>query len=333
MEYTDKIYVAGHTGMVGSAILRLLKGRGYKNIVVRPHGGLDLTRQGEVEDFFQEEKPDYVFVAAAKVGGIRANSSYPVEFALDNMYIACNVLKAAHESRVKKLLYLGSACCYPNTASIPVKEGDLLNGSPEKTNEAYALAKNFGVSLCGYYRKEYGDDFIAAVPVNCYGENDCMDPLNSHVIPSLMQKYHRAKMEKLPGVELWGSGKPLREFIYVDDLADACLFLMEHYFGEGHINVGTGMELSILQLAGLISEVVGYTGKILCDPSKPDGKSSNALDSSRLFGLGWKPGYTMQRGLEKMYQWYLGCHMEGGEGGNSCLKTMEGAGDGKQDNY
>lgn len=305
MEKNEKIYVAGHMGMVGSAIVRQLKQEGYTNLIVRNHSELDLTRQNEVELFFKQENPEYVFVAAAKVGGIKANSSYPVEFGLENMYIACNVLKAAHECGVKKLLYLGSACCYPNQVSFPIKEESLLAGNPEKTNEAYALAKNFGVRLCKYYRQEYGDDFIAVTPANCYGENDCLDPLNSHVIPSLLQKYDKAKQEGIQCIEMWGTGSPLREFIYVDDLADACLFLMNNYSGEDHINVGTGTEISILDLAKYISEIVGFQGEIVCDTTKPDGKMRNRIDSSKLFDMGWKPKYTMKMGLKKMYDWYL----------------------------
>lgn len=306
MERNSKIYVAGHTGMVGSAILRLLMKQGYTNVITRTHAMLDLTRQAEVEKFFEEERPEYVFVAAARVGGIHANNTFPVEFALDNMYIACNILKAAHEFGVKKLLYLGSACCYPNTARIPIQEAELLAGKPEETNEAYALAKNFGVSLCKYYRKQYGMDFIAAIPANSFGVNDCLDPLNSHVIPSLIRKYHEAKLDKLPQIELWGSGSPKREFIYVDDLADACMFLMESYSGDGHINIGSGTEISILELAELVGKVVGYSGKICRDLTKPDGKMRNALDSSKIFGLGWRPQYSIQEGLEMTYQWYLG---------------------------
>lgn len=305
MNLDSKIYVAGHTGMVGSAILRMLEKQGYTNIITKTHSELDLTRQDEVERYFEKEKPEYVFVAAARVGGIRANNTYPVEFALDNMYIAANILKAASDFGTKKLLYLGSACCYPNSVQIPIKEADLLAGKPEKTNEAYALAKNFGVSLCGYYRREYGKDFIAAVPVNSYGINDCLDPLNSHVIPSLIRKYHDAKESGIEKIEMWGSGSPKREFIYVDDLADACIFLMNHYSEEEHINVGSGEETSILELATKISQVVGFAGEICCDLTKPDGKMRNALDSSKLFSLGWKPKYSIQEGLELTYQWYL----------------------------
>lgn len=305
MEKNAKIYVTGHTGMVGSAIVRQLKANGYTNIITKTHSQLDLTRQAEVEKFFSEEKPEYVFVAAAKVGGIKANSTYPVEFATENAYIGLNIITAAHNNSVKKLLYLSSACCYPNNAQMPVKECDLFCGAPEITNQAYALSKNLCLRLCSYYKKEYGDDFTAVMPANCYGEGDSFDPQNSHVIPSLIMKYHNAKLNQTPQIELWGSGKPLREFIYVDDLADACIFVINNYSGEEHINIGTGEEISILELAQLVSKTVGYEGKIVCDTSKPDGKMRNFIDSSKLAELGWKPKYTIQSGLTKIYNFYL----------------------------
>lgn len=304
MNRNAKIYVAGHTGMVGSAILRELKKQGYANLIFKAHGELDLTDKTAAEVFFTTEKPEYVFVAAAKVGGIKANSTYPVEFGLTNMYIAANVLQAAHNAGTKKLLYLGSACCYPNNAEMPVKESSLLEGSPELTNEAYALAKNFGVRLCDYFRKEYGDDFIAVTPANCYGEGDSFDPQNSHVIPALIQKYYQAKLNGTDKIELWGSGKAMREFIYVDDLASACVFLMDNYSDYGHVNIGTGTEISIYDLAKLISRVVGYEGEIVADTSKPDGKMRNFIDSSKLLGLGWTPQYTMETGIRKLFEWY-----------------------------
>lgn len=305
MEKNAKIYVAGHTGMVGSAIVRQLKADGYTNIICKSHSELDLTRQADVESFFAEEKPEYVFVAAAKVGGIKANSTYPVEFATENAYIGLNIITAAHSSHVKKLLYLSSACCYPNSAEMPIKESDLFCGAPEKTNEAYALAKNLCLRLCSYYKHEYNDDFIAVMPSNCYGEGDSFDPQNSHVIPSLIMKYHNAKLNNIEQIELWGSGKPLREFIYVDDLADACVFVMNNYSGEEHINIGTGEEISILELAQTVSETVGYEGKIVCDTSKPDGKMRNFIDSSRLFESGWRAEYTIKKGIGKIVEWYL----------------------------
>lgn len=305
MENNAKIYVAGHTGMVGSAIVRQLESAGYTNIICRSHAELDLTRQADVEEFFAEEKPEYVFVAAAKVGGIRANSTYPVEFAIENAYIGLNVITAAHNNGVKKLVYLGSACCYPNSAEMPIKETDIFCGAPEKTNEGYALTKNLCLRLCSYYKREYNDDFVAVMPSNCYGEGDSFDPQNSHVIPSLIMKYHNAKLNGTEQIEVWGSGKPLREFIYVDDLAEACIFVMENYSGEEHINIGSGEEISILELARLVSKTVGYEGKIVCDASKPDGKMRNFIDSSKLAALGWKPKYSICQGVEKLYRWYL----------------------------
>ncbi len=305
MEKNAKIYVAGHTGMVGSAIVRELKRQGYENILTRAHKELDLCRQDEAEEFFAAEKPEYVFAAAAKVGGIRANSTYPVEFAVENAYIGLNIITAAHNSGVKKLLYLSSACCYPNSAEMPIKESDLLCGSPEKTNEAYAMAKNLCLRLCEYYKREYNDDFLAVTPANCYGEGDSFDPQNSHVIPSLIMKYHNAKRNGTEQIEVWGSGKPLREFIYVDDLANACVFVMNNCTGEEHINIGTGEEISILELARLVSKTVGYEGRIVCDETKPDGKMRNLIDSSKLAGLGWKPRFGIEDGIKKIYDYYL----------------------------
>ncbi len=305
MEKQAKIYVAGHTGMVGSAILRRLKADGYANIIVRDHLALDLTNKEETEKFFEEERPEYVFMAAAKVGGIGANAAAPVEFAVENMYMGLNVITAAHHYGVRKLQYLSSACCYPNTAKIPVKESDLFCGAPEKTNEAYALAKNYCLRLCAYYRREYGDDFTAVMPANCYGEGDCFDPVNAHVIPSLILKYQNAKKNHADTVELWGTGKARREFIYVDDLADACVFLMNHYSGEEHMNIGTGEEISILELAELVGRIAGFHGRIVCDESRPDGKERNLLDSSKLAKMGWRAAYTIDQGIERMYHWYL----------------------------
>ena len=305
MELNSKIYVAGHTGMVGSAIVRELKRLGYTNIIGRTHEELDLTRQADTEAFFAQEKPEYVFVAAALVGGIGANSAHPVEFGLVNMQIACNVLKSAYENGVKKLLYLGSACVYPNDCEFPIKEENLLSGRLESTNEAYALAKNFGIRLCEYYQKEYGADFVGVMPANCYGENDSFDPKNSHVIPALIRKYHEAKINGVKSIELWGTGKAKREFIYVDDLADACVFVMNNYCGDSFLNVGTGEEISIMELTQLISRITGYSGEIVCDITKPDGKLRNVIDSSRLRMLGWKPVYNMESGIKKLYDIYL----------------------------
>lgn len=305
MERDAKIYVAGHTGMVGSAIVRRLRAAGYTNIIVKTHSELDLTRQANVESFFSLEKPDYVFLAAARVGGIKANSTYPVEFATQNAYIGLNIITSAHNSNVKKLLYLSSACCYPNSAKMPIAESDLLCGAPERTNEAYAMAKNLCLRLCSYYKSEYNDDFIAVTPSNCYGEGDSFDPQNSHVIPSLIMKYHNAKVSGAEQIELWGSGKPLREFIYVDDLADACIYAINNYSGEEHINIGTGQETSILELAQTVSDAVGYKGKIICDTSKPDGKARSFIKSSKILAMGWRPSISLQEGIKKEYLYYL----------------------------
>lgn len=305
MEKNAKIYIAGHNGMVGSALVRQLKNTGYTNIICKSHNELDLTRQSDVEEFFASEKPEYVLISAAKVGGIRANSAYPVEFATQNAYIGLNVITSAHHNGVKKLLYLSSACCYPNSAPMPVNETDLFCGAPEKTNEAYAMAKNLCLRLCEYYKSEYNDDFIAVMPANCYGEGDCFDPLHSHVIPSLIMKYHEAKQNGMKQVEIWGTGKVLREFIYVDDLADACIYAMENYSEQGHLNIGTGEEISILDLAKLIGSTVGYEGRIVFDTTKPDGKMRNLIDSSKLLDLGWKPKYSIENGIRRVYDYFL----------------------------
>lgn len=305
MEKNNKIYVAGHTGLVGSAIVRRLKDAGFHNLILRTHEELDLTRQADTEAFFEAERPEYVFVAAGLVGGIKANSESPADFFSVNMYIANNVIWAAHKVGVKKLLYLGSACMYPKECEQPMKEEALLTGLPEITNEGYALAKVGGCRLCSYMRKQYGDNFISTIPANAYGLNDCFDPEKSHVIPALLMKYHRAKQEGQPEVVLWGTGAALREFIYTDDLADGCLFLMEHYEGETPINMGTGSEISILELSKTIKSIVGYEGDIVCDPTKPDGMMRRMVDSTKLLDLGWKPGVGMHTGLERVYQWYL----------------------------
>lgn len=305
MRPEDKIYVAGHQGLVGSSIVRRLEQAGFHNLILRTHKELDLASQTETEAFFQQERPDYVFVAAGLVGGIKANSESPADFFRVNMAIAENVLWSAHSSGVKKLLYLGSACMYPKECVQPMREEELLTGLPEYTNEGYALAKLCGSRLCSYLRRQYGDDFICAIPANTYGPGDSFDPAHSHVIPALLLKYHHAKLRGLSSVELWGTGKALREFIYVDDLADGCLFLMEHYTGEMPINMGTGSEVSILELSQMIREIVGYTGEIVCDPTKPDGMLRRMVDSSRLAAMGWRAETSLPDGLRKIYQWYL----------------------------
>lgn len=305
MEKNSKIYVAGHTGMVGSAIVRRLHSAGFNNLVFREHQELDLTDQKAVRNFFLQEKPEYVFAAAGLVGGIRANSEAPADFFSVNMSIANNILCSAHESGVKKLLYLGSACQYPKGSPQPMNENLLLTGLPEVTNEGYALAKICGCRLCSYMKKQYGANFISAIPANAYGLNDCFNPEKSHVIPALIMKYHRAKKEGRAEVELWGSGRALREFIFTEDLADGCLFLMENYDGIDPINMGTGAEISMLELSRLIGNVVGYEGRIVCDTAKPDGMMRRIVDSSRINKLGWRASTAMEDGLRQVYEWYL----------------------------
>lgn len=305
MERNAKIYVAGHTGMVGSAIVRKLRKEGFSNLLLRLHSELDLTDQKSVDAFFESERPEYVFDAAAKVGGIKANSESPANFFYDNMQIENNLLWAAHHNKVKKLLFLGSACMYPRECPQPMKEEMILTGLPEYTNEGYALAKICGSRLCAYLRRQYGDDFISAVPANAYGPGDSFDPVHSHVIPALIMKYHEAKVRGLDSVSLWGTGKARREFIHVDDLADACLFLMENYSDELPINVGTGEEVSVMELSHLIGEVVGFTGRIECDTSKPDGMPRRMVDSTRLLELGWSAKTSLRAGIDRMYRDYL----------------------------
>lgn len=305
MEKNARIYVAGHTGLVGSAIVRKLRGEGYNNLVLRTHAELDLTDQQAVKAFYRETNPEYVLDAAALVGGIRANNAAPADFFYVNMQIENNLIWGAHEAGVKKLLFLGSACMYPKECEQPMREEEVLTGLPEYTNEGYALAKACGSRLCGYLRRQYGDDFISAIPANTYGPGDSFDPEHSHVIPALILKYHQAKQEGWDHVELWGTGKAKREFIHVDDIADACLFLMEHYSSEEPINVGTGEEVTILELSQQIREIVGYEGKIVCDPTKPDGMMRRMVDSRRLLDLGWKSKISLNQGLNQMYQLFL----------------------------
>lgn len=305
MKQENKIYVAGHTGLVGSAIVRQLRAKGYGNLLLRTHEELDLTDQAATENFFQTERPAYVFVAAGLVGGIKANSEAPADFFAVNMAIAQNVILSAYRSEVKKLLYLGSACMYPSQCSQPMPEEALLTGLPETTNEGYALAKISGCRLCSYMKRQYGVNFISAIPANAYGLNDCFDPEKSHVIPALIMKYHNAKMKGLPSVDLWGTGTALREFIYTDDLADGCLFLMEHYDGAEPLNMGTGHEISIFELAQTVKSVVGYEGEIVCDPSKPDGMMRRMVDSQKINRLGWHAKTGLREGLSEVYREYL----------------------------
>ena len=305
MNKDSKIYVAGHRGLVGSAIVRNLEERGYTNIIYRTHKELDLTRQIEVEKFFEEERPEYVFLAAAKVGGIHANNTRPAEFIYDNLMIESNIIHSSYKYGVKKLLFLGSSCIYPKFANQPIKEEYLLTGELEPTNEAYAIAKITGIELCKFYRRQYGCDFISAMPTNLYGINDNFDLETSHVLPALIRKFHEAKINNQEEVVMWGTGKPLREFMYVDDLADALVHLMLNYSDEIHVNMGTGKDLSMGELAQIVKEVVEYEGKIVNDLTKPDGTPRKLLDVSRLEATGWKYKTELREGIEKVYKWYL----------------------------
>lgn len=302
MDKNSKIYVAGHHGMVGSAIVRRLQGQGYQNLVLRTSKELDLRRQDEVERFFVEEKPDYVFLAAAKVGGIMANQSYPADFMYDNMIMEMNVIHSAYENRVKKLMFLGSSCIYPRLAPQPMPESCLLTSSLEQTNEAYALAKISGLKYCEYLNRQCGTDYISVMPTNLYGPNDNYHPEHSHVLPALIRRFHEAREEGKEEVVIWGSGKPLREFLYVDDLADACVYLMNAYSGNEAVNLGTGKEVTIAQLAKLVKDVVGYKGKITYDPSKPDGTPRKLLDVSKLTALGWTYQTELEEGIRLAYE-------------------------------
>lgn len=305
MKYDSKIYVAGHRGLVGSAIVRNLEDRGFKNIIFRTHKELDLTNQDEVREFFRAERPEYVFLAAAKVGGINANNKYPADFIYENLMIQNNVIKSAHDFNVKKLLFLGSTCIYPKMAEQPIKEEYLLTGALEETNEAYAVAKIAGLEMCKFFKRQYGDNFISCMPTNLYGPNDNYDLNNSHVLPALIRKFHEAKINNYDSVEIWGTGKPLREFLYVDDMADACVYLMENYDGEQHVNIGTGEEVSIKKLAEIIKEVVGFSGQIRFNTSMPDGTPRKLTNIDKLNQLGWRYKVSLKDGIEKSYKDYL----------------------------
>jgi GDP-L-fucose synthase len=305
MKKDAKIYIAGHNGMVGAAIVRNLKAKGYTNVIGRSHSELDLTDQKAVNGFFETEKPEYVFLAAAKVGGIHANNTYPADFIMINLQIQCNVISSAYKAGVKKLMFLGSSCIYPKLCPQPIKEEYLLTGSLEPTNEAYALAKISGLKMCQFYNKQYGTDYISVMPTNLYGPFDNFDLNNSHVLPALLRKFHEAKINNAPEVEVWGTGKALREFLHVDDMADACAYLMETYSGDDFVNVGTGKDVSIGELAETIGKVVGYKGKIVFDPSKPDGTPRKLLDVSRLEALGWKYRIELEDGVRTTYDWFL----------------------------
>ena len=299
-----RIFVAGHRGLVGSAIRRRLEAAGCGNIILRSHRELDLTRQAEVEAFFASEKPEYVFLAAAKVGGIWANSSYPAEFIYRNITIQTNIIHAAYLSGVKKLLFLGSSCIYPRDCPQPMKEEYLLSGYLESTNEPYAVAKIAGIKMCQSYNRQYGSRYISVMPTNLYGPEDNFDLETSHVLPALIRKFHEAKERGLTEVVIWGTGTPRREFLHVDDLAGACVFLMEHYDGSEIVNIGVGEDQTIRELAEMIAEVVGFDGKLQFDPTKPDGTPVKLLDVGRLNRLGWKARIPLRNGLAETYEWY-----------------------------
>lgn len=308
MQATDKIYVAGHRGMVGSAIVRRLQKEGFTNLLTRTSAELDLKNQAAVQDFFAAERPDHVFLAAAKVGGIMANNTYRGEFLYDNLMIQNNTIDAAYRSGVKKLMFLGSSCIYPKLAPQPLKEEYLLTGLLEETNEPYAIAKIAGIKLCDAYRSQYGCNFISVMPTNLYGPNDNYDLNNSHVLPALIRKFHEAKKSSAPTVTIWGSGKPKREFLHADDLADACFYLMQNYNEPGLVNIGTGEDLGIGELALLVKETVGYTGEIVHDRSKPDGTPRKLMDVSKLHSFGWKHQIPLKDGLRRVYEEYKNQH-------------------------
>nr|WP_292391021.1 GDP-L-fucose synthase [Methanosarcina sp. UBA5] len=307
MDKKSKIYLAGHRGLVGSALKRRLESKGYSNLIFRTHRELDLTKQQAVNEFFEREKPEYVFLAAAKVGGILANNTYPAEFIYENLMIEANIIHASYRYGVKKLLFLGSSCIYPKLAPQPLKEEYLLTGSLEETNEAYAIAKIAGIRLCKHYNQQYGTNFISVMPTNLYGPNDNFDLETSHVMPALIRKFHEAKVKNEPEVVIWGTGKPLREFMHVDDMADACVYLMENFniddIGE-FVNIGVGKDITIGELSELIKEIVGFEGEIKKDLSKPDGTPQKLLDITKLSSLGWKAKISLKDGIEQTYEWY-----------------------------
>ncbi len=308
-----KIYIAGHNGLVGAAIKEKLDVKGYENLIFKSHGQLDLTRQQESEAFFKEQRPEYVFLCAAKVGGILANDTYKADFIYENIMIAANVIHACYKYGVKKLLNLGSSCIYPKFAPQPLKEAYLLSGGLEPTNEPYAIAKIAAIKLCRYYNEQYGTNFISVMPTNLYGPNDNFDLESSHVLPALIRKFHEAKVNGNPFVQLWGTGSPKREFLYVEELADACVFVMQSYDAKDtgeFVNIGTGEDISIKELANLVSEITGYTGLIKWDSTMPDGTPRKLLDVSKINAMGWKARTGLKAGIEKTYQWYLNRELE-----------------------
>ena len=308
MQQHQKIYVAGHRGMVGSALVRKLQALGYTNIVTRSSAELDLRNQAAVQTFFKEEQPAFVFMAAAKVGGIHANNTFRADFIYDNLMMEANVIHAAYQYQVEKLLFLGSSCIYPKLAPQPLKEAYLLDGQLEATNEPYAIAKIAGIKLCEAYRAQYACNFISAMPTNLYGPNDNYDLQNAHVLPALIRKFHEAKMQQAPEVVLWGTGKPMREFLHVDDLAAACCFLMQDYNEAEFVNIGTGVDITIAALAQLIKEIVGYEGNIINDTTKPDGTPRKLMDVSKMKALGWSAQIDLESGIRSVYEAYKSTH-------------------------
>ena len=305
MNKNSKIYIAGHNGLVGSAIRRLLVKKGYGNIITRSRKQLDLTDQKSVFNFFKRNKPEYVFLAAAKVGGIKANDDLPADFIYQNLQIQNNIIHNAYLNKIKKLLFLGSSCIYPRECPQPIKEEYLLTGPLEKTNRAYSIAKIAGIEMCQSYNKQYGVKFISVMPTNLYGINDNFDLNNSHVLPALIRKFHEAKTNNLPAVEIWGTGSPRREFLHVDDLADACYYLMRNYSGNDFLNIGVGKDISIKELAVMIKDIVGFKGELQFDTSKPDGTPQKLLDVSRLNAAGWQAKTGLREGISKTYRWFL----------------------------
>ena len=305
MDKHGKIYIAGHTGLFGSQTMSRLLARGYDNIVCKTHSELDLTRQADVEAFFGQEKPEYVFVMCGKVGGIQANKDYMAEFTMENLKMNTNIIESAHKAGVKKMLYLGSSCMYPRESEQPVREEYLLRGEIEPTNEGYALAKIVGLKACAYYKKQYGDNFISCIPANVYGPGDNFDDKSNHVIPALLKRFHAAKGAGTKNVSIWGSGRAQREFLYIGDAVSACIRLMEEYDGIEPVNIGTGICTSIRELAESVKSVTGYEGELLFDMTKPDGMPLRRLDSEKIFSIGWYPETTLEDGLRQTYQWYL----------------------------
>lgn len=305
MDKNSKIYIAGHRGLVGSAIVRLLEKENYTNLVYRTHKELDLTNQREVEKFFKTENPEYVFLAAAKVGGIHANNTYPAQFIYENIQIQTNVIHNAYLNKVKKLIFLGSVCIYPKFADVPVKEESLLTGMLEPTNDAYAIAKISGIKMCQAYRKQYGCNFIATMPCNLYGINDNYHPTDSHVLPALIRRFHEAKINNLNEVVCWGDGSARREFMDSDDVADACLFLINNYSSDQIINIGSGKDYTIKEIVNLIKEIIDYKGNIIWDVSKPNGSPRRILNVDKLFSIGWKPKIDLKNGIQNTYDWFI----------------------------